>query len=123
MTADPRRDTPKKLGLDLKTQRLSIGWHDGHESAYGAGYLRFICPCAGCRGHAPGEVPPPAWEAVKDVTILDGSQVGGYAIQFAFSDGHATGIFAFDRLRSACPCATCSGGKGPPASLDLGASR
>ena len=108
--SDVKRDTPQKIGLDLKTQRLTIVWHDGHESVYGAGRLRFLCPCAGCRGHAPGEVPPPAWDEVKDVTILDGTQVGGYALQFSFSDGHATGIFAYDRLRDACPCPDCAAG-------------
>ena len=106
----PGRNVPSRLALDLKSQRLKVGWGDGHESAYEAGYLRFICPCAGCRGHAPGEVQAPTWEATKDVTIVDASQVGGYAIQFSFSDGHATGIYAYDRLRDACPCAACGGG-------------
>ena len=113
---DPLRDTPKRLGLDLKAQRLAVTWHDGHESIYEAPYLRFICPCAGCRGHAPGEVPPPSWEQVRGVTILDAAQVGGYALQFSFSDGHSTGIFAYDRLRDACPCPACAGG----ARRDLG---
>ena len=112
--SQPGRDVPLRLALDLKTQRLAVTWHDGHESAYDAGYLRFICPCAGCRGHAPGEVVPPAWDHVKDVRITDASQVGGYAIQFSFSDGHATGIYAYDRLRDACPCAACGGpGRAP----------
>ena len=112
--SQPGRDVPLRLALDLKTQRLAVTWHDGHESAYDAGYLRFICPCAGCRGHAPGEVVPPAWDHVKDVRITDASQVGGYAIQFSFSDGHATGIYAYDRLRDACPCPVCSGpGRAP----------
>lgn len=110
--SDPRRDTPRKMALDLKAQRLTIEWHDGHASVYGAGYLRFVCPCAGCRGHAPGQVPPPEWAAVKDVRILDATAVGGYAIQFVFSDGHSTGIYGFDRLRDACPCPAC--GHGPP---------
>jgi DUF971 family protein len=103
---------PKTLGLDLATQTLSIEWHDGHRSGYAAGYLRFVCPCAGCRGHAPGDVPPPRWEDVKDARITGASQVGGYALQFAFSDGHATGIYAYDRLRDACPCEACRK-KGP----------
>jgi DUF971 family protein len=97
------------MRLDLKTQRLHVVWHDGHASEYGAAWLRFVCPCAGCRGHAPGQVPPPEWEAVKDVTIADAAGVGGYAVQFSFSDGHSTGIYAFDRLRAECPCRSCRG--------------
>jgi DUF971 family protein len=103
------REVPRRLSLDLKAQRLRVTWHDGHESGYDAGYLRFICPCAGCRGHAPGQVEPPAWDHVKDVRIADAAQVGGYALQFTFSDGHSTGIYAYDRLREACPCPACGG--------------
>jgi DUF971 family protein len=113
---DPGRDVPRSLRLDLKTQRLHVTWHDGHVSEYGAGWLRFICPCAGCRGHAPGQVPPPEWEAVKDVRVTHATGVGGYAIQFEFSDGHSTGIYAFDRLRAECPCPSCRGEEAPKAS-------
>jgi DUF971 family protein len=34
--------------------------------------------------------------------------VGRYAIQIDWSDGHTTGIYPFDRLRSLCPCPLCS---------------
>jgi len=102
-----RRDLPAKLALDLPAQRLSVAWHDGHESAYPGAYLRFVCPCAACRGHAPGEVEPPTWAQVRDVRVTDAAPVGGYGLQFTFSDGHSSGIYAFDRLRSACPCVLC----------------
>jgi DUF971 family protein len=111
----PARNVPSKLALDLKSQRLKVAWGDGHESLYEADYLRFVCPCAGCRGHAPGEVEPPSWEACRGVRILDAAQVGGYALQFSFSDGHTTGIYAYDRLRDACACPACRGeGADPP---------
>jgi DUF971 family protein len=103
------REVPARLALDVRAGRLTVTWHDGHESAYDAAYLRFICPCAGCRGHAPGQVEPPTWDQVKGVRILDATQVGAYALQFSFDDGHATGIYAYDRLRGACPCPACGG--------------
>ena len=107
-------DVPRSVRLDRAAQRLQIVWGDGHESGYGGAYLRFICPCAGCRGHAPGDVEPPAWEQVKDVEVLGAAPVGGYGIQFAFSDGHGSGIYAYDRLRAACPCDRCAASrKGP----------
>jgi DUF971 family protein len=117
------RDTPKTLSLDLRAQRLRVTWNDGHVGEYSGAYLRFVCPCAGCRGHAPGDVEPPSWEQVKDVRVTGASRVGGYAIQFAFSDGHDTGIYAFDRLRAACPCAECAAaraarGEAPPRAAD-----
>jgi DUF971 family protein len=105
--AHPASAVPRTLSLDLARQSLAVEWHDGHQSVYPANYLRFLCPCAGCRGHAPGDVPPPRWEDVKDVRATGASQVGGYALQFTFSDGHSTGIYAYDRLRDACPCDAC----------------
>ena len=119
---DERRDVPSRLALDLKSQRLTVEWHDGHASEFTAALLRFLCPCAACRGHAPGEVVPPTWEQVKDVRILHAGQVGGYALQFAFSDGHDTGLYAYDRLRDACPCAACNAARRGPAPTDLGRS-
>ena len=38
--------------------------------------------------------------AVKDVKVLEVRTVGRYALQFTFSDGHATGIYSFDKLRA-----------------------
>ena len=34
--------------------------------------------------------------------------VGQYAIQLSFSDGHSTGIYSYDHLRSICPCPECT---------------
>jgi len=36
------------------------------------------------------------------------TQVGNYAIQINFNDGHSTGIFSYDYLRSMCPCPVCA---------------
>ena len=34
--------------------------------------------------------------------------VGNYAIQIEFTDGHSTGIYSFDYLRTICPCEACA---------------
>jgi DUF971 family protein len=36
------------------------------------------------------------------------TKVGNYAIQITFTDGHATGIYSYDHLRSICPCGDCA---------------
>jgi DUF971 family protein len=33
--------------------------------------------------------------------------VGAYAVQIVWSDGHDTGIYAFESLRGSCPCPDC----------------
>jgi len=35
-------------------------------------------------------------------------EVGSYAIRIRWSDGHGTGIYSYDHLRSICPCPACS---------------
>lgn len=91
--------TPTKIRLDVAANQVFITWEDGHTSLYTGGWLRFICPCAECRGHAPGEVPPPSWERCKDVRATHVSAVGSYALRFTLSDGHDSGIYAYDTLR------------------------
>jgi len=34
--------------------------------------------------------------------------VGNYAIQIEFTDGHNTGIYSYDYLRTICPCEACA---------------
>jgi DUF971 family protein len=34
--------------------------------------------------------------------------VGNYALQIDFSDGHTTGIYSYDYLRTICPCDECA---------------
>lgn len=96
-------NTPTAIELDVGANLLSVTWADGHESRYSGPYLRKVCPCADCRGHVPGSVPPIPWERVKDVKIRHVEGVGSYAVQFQFTDAHTTGIYSFDWLRSHCP--------------------
>ncbi len=97
--------TPKPTGvrLDLTENLLAITWSDGLESQFDGSYLRFICPCAECRGHAPGEVPPPEWSRCAPVRMTHVEGVGSYALRFTLSDGHASGIYSYDHLRSEDP--------------------
>ena len=89
---------------------LTICWDDGHESIYFAGHLRKNCPCAVCVGKAkdkdssPFKVRKPNPENIK----LDGwEMIGRYAVGFHFSDGHKTGIYTYETLRSLCQCDLC----------------
>lgn len=77
---------------------LAILWNDGRRSTYDVVELRRKCPCAGCRDEWTGEViRSPIPETVRPVTI---DPVGRYAIGIRFDDGHSTGIYTYDYLRS-----------------------
>ena len=82
---------------------LAVKWADGAESFISLERLRRHCPCAGCKGEADilGNVykdparpfTPEAFRLTRWVNV------GGYAIQPVWADGHASGIYSFDYLR------------------------
>lgn len=86
---------------------MRVTWDDGHVGDYSRQYLRGYCPCALCQGHG-AEV---KFVAGADANLAEIGAVGNYAIQFQWEDGHNTGIYTFDYLRSLCPCAECKDSK------------
>jgi len=103
---------PASITADRKQRILTVTWSDGHESVYSFAGLRAVCPCVECKGgHAHMGGPPDpriVRDAVDDSLDLQRiEQVGSYALQFHWSDGHSTGIYTWDMLRNACPCREC----------------
>lgn len=94
---------PTGLTLQTAEKQITIAWADGHQSQYPFWYLRGFCPCAMCQGHQGG------WDFIADVphTVEDVAEVGRYALNIVYEDGHRTGIYSFEILRTLCPCAVC----------------
>ncbi len=114
---DPRKK-PTAIKIHVKTGAgVDIAWADGHESHFDYPYLRDNCPCATCNDER-GKKEAFAGAALAPSAVLpmfkpkpraqSATQVGNYAIQINFNDGHSTGIFSYDYLRSMCPCADCA---------------
>ena len=97
---------PREIGR-ANQQDVKITWQDGHESIYPARDLRLKCPCAGCVDEVTGQLRLIASSIPQDVHPVKVDLIGRYAISVQWSDGHNTGIYAFDRLRKMCPC--CEG--------------
>jgi DUF971 family protein len=74
---------------------FEIRWADGVSSRIPHPILRGYCPCAGCQGHGGGV----HFVEGGDLTLRDLEQVGNYALQLTWGDGHATGIYTFRYLR------------------------
>lgn len=108
-SVDEARVTPAEI-RKKGGERITIRWGDAHESVFGARYLRGRCPCAQCVSETTGVRMVHEAHVAPDVTVGGANLVGNYALHFDFSDGHTTGIFAFDYLRRICPCDVCSGG-------------
>ena len=84
--------------------RLRIVWQDGHESVYPVRQIRLACRCAHCIDEHTGEPLLVAGNVPADVRPVRISGVGRYALAFAWSDGHDSGIHTFEHLRELCPC-------------------
>ena len=115
-----QRKKPADVKVHVKAGTgVDITWSDGHMSHYDFAYLREECPCATCNderakkesfpGAAPGANSFPALPMYKPkAKAQSATVVGNYALQISFSDGHSTGIFSYDHLRTICPCSECA---------------
>jgi DUF971 family protein len=97
---------PRRIHADRAARQLEIEWPDGHRTTYDFTTLRWLCPCAFCRGEAgmPGWLDSGPTLTEAQTTLTDISMVGQYAIAPTWADGHHTGFYTFGRLRDACPC-------------------
>lgn len=92
--------------LTLKRRNVAVltsTWTDGFDSAVLLRDLREACPCAFCTG-----------EEIMGQTVFVGiktmqpgmnelvslTPVGNYGVQAAWQDGHNTGIYTWEMLRS-----------------------
>ena len=103
---------PAGIQADRNQRILTITWADGHESRYPFAGLRAVCPCVTCKGGHAHMGTPPDPRVVRDtpnegLNLEHIERVGSYALQFLWSDGHSTGIYTWQLLREACPCAEC----------------
>ena len=105
------RTTARTVGASADEQRLRIAWADGHVSEYVPRALRLACPCAACVEEMTGRPLLEPSAVAPDIWPLAVRYVGRYALRFDFSDGHDTGIFTFELLRSLCPCGQCGGNR------------
>ncbi len=109
MTTDFRGDAikPTNIHADRPARLLTIEWADGHQSAYDLTALRWLCPCATCRGEAgqPGWLDSNPTLSGDQLELSDLTLVGHYALQPHWADGHNSGFYSFEHLRRHCPCA------------------
>lgn len=93
-----RADTPQPTALTVHRQSrvLEIGFADGSEFRIPFELLRICSPSAEVQGHGPGQEVLQTGKREVDIVALE--QVGNYAVQPTFSDGHNTGIYSWDHL-------------------------
>lgn len=87
---------PTEIKLHQKSRRMEIAFSDGRQFDLSYELLRVYSPSAEVRGHGPGQEVLQVGKREVEITSVD--PVGSYAIQPTFSDGHSTGIYAWDYL-------------------------
>ena len=112
-----QRKKPTAVKIHVKSGAgVDITWADGHSSHYDFPYLRDICPCATCNDERAKKEHMASMNLAASPLLPmykpkpranSATQVGNYAIQINFNDGHSTGIFSYDYLRTQCPCDEC----------------
>ena len=104
------RIRPTRIHADRAAGTLEFDWADGHRSTFEAVPLRWLCPCAYCRGEAgiPGWLDSSPTLSPAQTRLVDVSLVGSYAIAPSWGDGHHSGFYPFRMLRDRCPCPVCS---------------
>jgi len=78
---------------------LELAWPDGARDLLPAPRLRAACRCAVCTAERRAHRQDPAHEAAT-VSILTAEQIGNYALNVGFSDGHARGIYPWRYLQA-----------------------
>lgn len=90
--------------IQLIGDEVAIAWSDGTESYLSFEALRAASPSAENQGERDilgvrhGGLSGPV--SFRGVRVVGWNKVGNYAIRFAFSDGHGSGLYAYDYLRS-----------------------
>ena len=93
------RTTP--IGLRRLTARtLSVLWADGRCDDFDVRDLRLACHCALCIQEMSGRKLLDPRRVGLDVSPDVITSIGNYAIGVEWSDGHSSGIYAFDYLRT-----------------------
>lgn len=93
----------RPVDLSVIGDELAIKWDDNAESFLKLEKLRRHCPCAGCKGEMdimgnlyknPDQpFQPTAFKLVRM------ANVGGYAVQPLWGDGHGTGLYSYEYLK------------------------
>ena len=104
---DPR---PQNITIDRPNNLLIIDWLDGVHCEYPLPGIRYVCPCAQCRGgHEYMGLPVDPADIFKtpapgvSTEVTNAGFVGDYGIQFVWGDGHDDGLYTWEFLRPLCP--------------------
>ncbi len=89
------------VDIDIVRDRsVTVTFDDDMRCEFPVIALRSACPCATCRGmRERGESAWPRPGQPETITIIDAQLSGAWGLSIDWSDGHSTGIYAWEVLR------------------------
>ncbi len=87
---------PTEIKLTEQGKMLRVDFETGESFELSSEFLRVVSPSAEVQGHSPEQKKTVAGK--RDVAVLAVEPVGNYAVQIAFDDRHASGIYTWDYL-------------------------
>jgi DUF971 family protein len=88
--------TPTEITLHQTSRTLEVAFADGARFSLRFEFLRVHSPSAEVQGHSPDQAVLQTGKRGVTITALE--QVGNYAVQPTFSDGHHSGIYSWAYL-------------------------
>ena len=89
---------PTELRVNPARDALSVVFEAGERYTLGAEHLRVESPSAEVRGHGGG--PKQVVTGKEHVKIARLEPVGNYAVRIIFDDGHDSGLYSWELLRT-----------------------
>ena len=93
-------DSIEPESYDIQNGLLHVQWRDGEVRNYDTFKLRLECPCANCVDEVTGAKIISSDKIPLNIQVKGLRPVGRYGLAIQFSDGHNTGIFKFEKLKS-----------------------
>jgi len=88
--------TPTAIVVHQQSRVLEVAFSDGATFRIPFELMRVYSPSAEVQGHGPGQ--EVLQTGKRNVGLTDLAQVGHYAVQPTFTDGHHSGIFTWEYL-------------------------
>jgi DUF971 family protein len=93
-------DPPSNIRALQADQILEVSWPDGRVDRLPYHTIRSQCPCAGCRDEWTGQRLLDPKSIRPDLKLVGMENIGTYAVQLAWNDGHSSGLYTWETLRS-----------------------
>ncbi len=83
-----------------RQSHVEVLFEDGVRARFELAPLRQACPCADCNARRSRGQPVAPWiDKGEPITITDAELSGAWGLSIDWSDGHSTGIYAWEKLR------------------------